>query len=554
MKIVDHIKAKYILGLATTQYVLDAIAALVNSAPATLDTLKELADALGDDPNFATTVATNIAGKAPLGGSGASGTWTISVTGNAATATKLATARLIGGTSFDGSADIAVALSAAATKLATARAINGVNFDGTAPITVTAANPNALTIGTDLTGTSYTGGAAVTIAVTSASVNTVSTLVKRDASGNFAAGTITANLTGTASAATLAAAATKLATARTIGGTSFDGTGNIAVALATAATALATPRAINGVNFDGSAAITIADSTKVAKTGDTMTGALTMNTTTGVAGGMILSDTSAGAGFNIKMTGDGATTPSKFVRVTGGQYQIVNNAYSAAIMILTDAGNLSCGGSFASAGAMTAGALFTASGGITSSSTIQMNAQAILGCGNIGGSANNSAYSIWGGASTLDGGYIQLFGSTSGAPNTVQFGTAATTWAVLGAGGKWRMASYGAGTVVSDSSGNWTISSDLRLKTNVQDWNKGLTAILALTARSFNWTEASGLNPTDYNVGLIAQEVLATGFSEAVGYNHDRDEYSLIERPILMALVNAVKELSARVTALEGTK
>jgi len=40
-----------------------AIAALVNSSPATLDTLKELADALGDDPNFATTVAASIGAK-----------------------------------------------------------------------------------------------------------------------------------------------------------------------------------------------------------------------------------------------------------------------------------------------------------------------------------------------------------------------------------------------------------------------------------------------------------------------------------------------------------
>lgn len=39
------------------------ISALVNGAGTALDTLKELADALGDDPNFATTVATNIANE-----------------------------------------------------------------------------------------------------------------------------------------------------------------------------------------------------------------------------------------------------------------------------------------------------------------------------------------------------------------------------------------------------------------------------------------------------------------------------------------------------------
>lgn len=47
-------------------YVAARIAALVASSPATLDTLNELAEALGDDPNFATTIATALAGKAAL--------------------------------------------------------------------------------------------------------------------------------------------------------------------------------------------------------------------------------------------------------------------------------------------------------------------------------------------------------------------------------------------------------------------------------------------------------------------------------------------------------
>ena len=51
---------------ATPAGVSAAVAALVNAAPATLDTLKELADALGSDPNFATTMTNALAGKAPL--------------------------------------------------------------------------------------------------------------------------------------------------------------------------------------------------------------------------------------------------------------------------------------------------------------------------------------------------------------------------------------------------------------------------------------------------------------------------------------------------------
>lgn len=43
-----------------------AVANLINSAPGALDTLNELAAALGDDPNFATTITTALAGKQPL--------------------------------------------------------------------------------------------------------------------------------------------------------------------------------------------------------------------------------------------------------------------------------------------------------------------------------------------------------------------------------------------------------------------------------------------------------------------------------------------------------
>ncbi|MDH1072082.1 hypothetical protein N5C93_04475 [Pseudomonas nitroreducens] len=60
--------------LATTAFVSAAVANLVASAPASLDTLRELAAALGNDPNFATTMTNALAGKAgkatTLGGYG----------------------------------------------------------------------------------------------------------------------------------------------------------------------------------------------------------------------------------------------------------------------------------------------------------------------------------------------------------------------------------------------------------------------------------------------------------------------------------------------------
>lgn len=88
----------------------------------------------------------------------------------------------------------------------------------------------------------------VTISVDATSTNTPSKVVARDASGNFAAGIVTANLTGNVSGN--AGSATQLQTARSINGVAFDGTQNIT--------------------------ITATDATKVALAGSSMTGYLTL--------------------------------------------------------------------------------------------------------------------------------------------------------------------------------------------------------------------------------------------------------------------------------------
>jgi hypothetical protein len=61
---IDDIPPVDFTGYATEGYVDTAVSDLVASAPAALDTLNELAAALGDDENFATTVTNAIAGKA----------------------------------------------------------------------------------------------------------------------------------------------------------------------------------------------------------------------------------------------------------------------------------------------------------------------------------------------------------------------------------------------------------------------------------------------------------------------------------------------------------
>jgi len=72
-----------------------------------------------------------------------------------------------------------------------------------------------------VSGTHTAINSAVTAANDATNANTASTIVKRDGSGNFSAGTITAALSGNATTATT------LQTARTIGGVSFNGSANI---------------------------------------------------------------------------------------------------------------------------------------------------------------------------------------------------------------------------------------------------------------------------------------------------------------------------------------
>jgi len=161
-----------------------------------------------------------------------------STTGNAATATALQTARTIGGVSFNGTANINLpgvnttgnqntsGNAATATALATGRTISltgdvtgtSGSFDGTGNVSIAATiAANSVALGTDTTGnyvatgaTSGNGisgsvsseGGTFTVTSNATNANTGSTIVFRDASGNFSAGTVTAALSGNATTAT----------------------------------------------------------------------------------------------------------------------------------------------------------------------------------------------------------------------------------------------------------------------------------------------------------------------------------------------------------------
>ncbi|GJL37064.1 hypothetical protein TUM17576_38840 [Enterobacter hormaechei] len=81
--------------IATTAFVQAVIAQLIASSPATLDTLNELAAALGNDPNFATTMTNALALKAPLASPALTGAPTAPTAAASTNTTQLATTAFV---------------------------------------------------------------------------------------------------------------------------------------------------------------------------------------------------------------------------------------------------------------------------------------------------------------------------------------------------------------------------------------------------------------------------------------------------------------------------
>ena len=95
-----------------------------------------------------------------------------------------------------------------------------------------------------------TAGKVANSATTATNLNTASSIVARDASGNFSAGTITASLSGNSTTATT------LQTARTINGVSFNGSADITIT-ANTSNALTISSPLTGSSFNGNSAVSI---------------------------------------------------------------------------------------------------------------------------------------------------------------------------------------------------------------------------------------------------------------------------------------------------------
>ena len=119
-----------------------------------------------------------------------------------------------------------------------------------------------------------------------------------------------------------------------------------------------------------------------------------------------------------------------------------------------------------------------------------------------------------------------------------------------------------------------TATSDERDKTDITDFTKGLDIINSLRPVTYKWDMRSNYSDdlsvtpdgskkdSKINIGLIAQEVHAV--EKANGYGADNDDslfvhlsknklqYGITYERLVPVLINAVKELSTKVTALEG--
>lgn len=112
-----------------------------------------------------------------------------------------------------------------------------------------------------------------------------------------------------------------------------------------------------------------------------------------------------------------------------------------------------------------------------------------------------------------------------------------------------RFNSYPAGTLVTDSSGNITTSSDARLKHVDGPFARGLADVVKLEPVLYHWLGSSGLDTTTQYAGFVAQDV-RVAIPEAITEGKD-GILALQDRPIIAAVVNSVKELDQRSAILE---
>jgi hypothetical protein len=408
---------------------------------------------------------------------------------------------------------------ASATALATGRTIGmtgdvvwtSAAFDGSGNVTGTATiQPDSVALGTDttgnyvatgavsgtgLSGSSSSEGGTFTVTSNATALNTASTIVARDGSGNFAAGTVTAALSGNSTTATA------LATGRTIGMTgdvvwtsaSFDGSGNVT----------------------GTATI---QANSVALGTDTTGNYVAVGAVSGT--GLSGSSSSEGGTFTVTSNATNANTASAIVARDG------SGNFAAGTITAALTGNAS-----------TATTLQTARtiGGVSFNGAANINLPGV----NTAGTQDTSGTSAISTAATV---------TTSSAASAFKVPFANTTASTTGNYGLLQDSTatftYNPSTNVVEA-GTFNTTSDISLKENICTFENAMDVVASLRGVRFTWKK-NGIK----TVGLIAQEVEKV-LPELIGTNADTGLKSVSYANMVAVLIEAVKELKAEIEELK---
>lgn len=234
---------------ATKSYVDTQVANLVDSAPGTLDTLNELAAALGDDPNYATTITNALAAKLSLSGgtmTGAIAMGSNKITGlgtptastDAATKDYIDTQTTSAGASATAAALSAASAATSATSAATSASSAASSYSSIVGLTGAGIVRDMGSItDTDTTSTTYINIATVATAAATSAASALTSQTAAATSATSAAASATAAATSATSAA---ASATAAATSATSAAASATAAATSAASALTSQTAAAT--------------------------------------------------------------------------------------------------------------------------------------------------------------------------------------------------------------------------------------------------------------------------------------------------------------------------